>query len=68
VVEALERALHDVETGDLDARTGTALATIAVAITRVFAAGEAEERLQAVERSVAEWQHSDRAKFGGWGA
>jgi hypothetical protein len=56
VVEGLERAFAAVEAEQMDARTGTALATIAAAIVRTVQAGELEERLRSLEQQA----HADR--------
>ncbi len=49
VVTALEDALREVHEGELDPRIGTAMASIAGALVRVFAVGELEERLRVLE-------------------
>jgi hypothetical protein len=51
-VEGLERAFAAVEAERMDARTGTALATIAAAIVRAVTASEQEERLRALEQQT----------------
>lgn len=70
LVEGLERAFAALEKGDIEPREATALATVAVAIVRVYQAGEQEERLREIEQQIAAWQHADRGRWqrGGSGA
>jgi hypothetical protein len=49
VVGRLEAAMDAVEQGTMDARTGTALATIARALIAAYTAGELEERVRVLE-------------------
>jgi hypothetical protein len=46
------------------ARDATALASVALAIGRLFQIGESEQRLRDLEASVAEWQRADRSRWG----
>jgi hypothetical protein len=64
IVEELELAFREVHKGMLEARTGQAMAAIASALVRVYLAGEQEQRLRDIEASIAEWQRSDRVKWG----
>jgi hypothetical protein len=45
------------------ARDATALASVALAIGRLFQIGESEQRLRDLEASVEQWQRSDRGRW-----
>ncbi len=73
-LQPIERALETVfvdlfhkSTGkDRDVREATALATVALAIGKMFQIGESEQRLRDLEESVAEWQKDaerDRSRW-----
>lgn len=51
VLDQLLDAMGRLETGALDPRAATAMASVAGAITRVYQAGTLEERLQALEQT-----------------
>jgi hypothetical protein len=46
------------------ARDASALASVALAIGKLFQLGESEQRLRDLEASVAEWQRTDRSRWG----
>ena len=50
VAELLEKALEEVHEGQLDPRVGTAMASLAGALVKVFQTGEMEERLRKLEQ------------------
>lgn len=52
LVAELEEAFSEVHRGDLDARQGTAMASIALAIGRLITVGETEERLRECEAQL----------------
>jgi len=45
------------------ARDATALASVALAIGRLFQIGESEQRLRDLEAAVEQWQRSDRGRW-----
>src|SRR5262249_19117049 len=53
VADILAGALHEVHTGALDPRAASAMASLASALVRVVTAGEYEDRLRAIEQSLA---------------
>lgn len=61
VLYGLLEAFEEVKAGTRDPRTGTALATIASAICRVYTAGTLEERVAALEAAQAAQNTEDVA-------
>lgn len=53
VLERLERALEGLESGEVDPRMATAMASLTGAIVKVMQASDLEERLREVEAVVA---------------
>ena len=53
ILDGLLDVFADVKKGDMDPRTGTALASIAGAIVKVYQAGALEERVHALETALA---------------
>jgi hypothetical protein len=51
IVDRLEKALDDVETGKITPAQGQAMASLSRAIVQVFTAGELEERMRDLEKT-----------------
>jgi len=63
LLEAVFADLYRSSGKERTARDATALASVALAIGRLFQIGESEQRLRDLEASVAEWQRGDRARW-----
>jgi hypothetical protein len=64
LLEAVFASLYRTSGPERSAREATALASVALAIGRLFQIGESEQRLRDLEASVAEWQRTDRGRWG----
>jgi hypothetical protein len=66
MVQLLEAVFADLYRSTGHARTArdaTALASVALAIGRLFQIGESEQRLRDLEAAVEAWQRSDRGRW-----